>query len=101
MGIQRIVRHYKRQEIDPKALGLVRDVLSKSRMEWGHGKWGYQFHYPTQLVELSSADDIPAMISELGVSHRHYTYFKSTTGRFISVDTRNPLFVTVEISTLR
>lgn len=97
MGIFRIVRHYRRQEVDPKTLVSIRDIVNQSKMEWGHGTWGYQFLYPTQTIEVASADDIPSTVATYGPCSLHYLYFKSKTGRFVAFDARNRHFLQLEV----
>lgn len=60
-------------------------------------KWGYRFHYPSEQVEVSHSSDIPNIVADRGPSTRHYSYFQWSDGQFVSFDTTNPNYITLEV----
>ena len=97
MPISHIIRYYRNPGIDATQIRLVRDITNQRWLHWGARDWGYELHYPSEILTLDKADDIVKIAGEFGATTKHYSHFTSNTGRKLRIVATNPNYVRVEV----
>ena len=89
----RIKRLYQNTAIPASKLGVIRDYINSPNStslgnQWGHKSWGYSLQYGTdEHIDCRSFDEVAAAVGKRGETTKHSTYFESTTGRLLRIDT--------------
>lgn len=95
-------KHYPNRGIPARQVGQLRDYLQLTNSQslgqaWDHKIWWYKLHYPTGVVDCKNYTAVLDAIKTHGETVRHETYFESTSGRVVHLDTSDAKHITLKI----